>query len=55
MLTRFVASLLYETSRHDAMTLVMAPLILAVAALLASAVPAWRACNVEPMNALRAD
>ncbi|MPZ21121.1 MAG: FtsX-like permease family protein [Luteitalea sp.] len=53
--TRLVTSLLYETNHYDAMTFVIVPLVVALAALLACAVPAWRAASVEPLKALRAE
>jgi predicted permease len=54
-LTRFLASLLYQTNPYDLVTFVSVPVVLAVAALIACALPAWRAACVEPLQALRAD
>jgi ABC-type lipoprotein release transport system permease subunit len=50
-LTRFV----YQVSTLDATTLVAAPVLLAVAALLATFIPAHRAALVDPMEALRSE
>jgi predicted permease len=54
-LTRLVTSLLYQTDHHDAVTFVTVALVVSVSALLACALPAWRAASVEPLKALRAD
>ncbi|MFN8582102.1 MAG: FtsX-like permease family protein [Gemmatimonadaceae bacterium] len=51
--SRAIASLLYGTSPTDPWTYAGAGLLLAVAALLAGLVPAWRAASVDPMIALR--
>jgi putative ABC transport system permease protein len=50
-LTRFV----YQISTLDATTLVAAPVLLAVAALVATFIPAHRAARVDPMEALRSE
>lgn len=50
-----VSSLLYRTSRYDAVTFITVPLLVLVAALLACIVPAWRAARIAPLAALRAD
>jgi predicted permease len=50
-----LASLLYEVSAFDPITLTLAPLILAIAAMLACWVPARRATRVSPMTALRTE
>jgi predicted lysophospholipase L1 biosynthesis ABC-type transport system permease subunit len=54
-LTRLIEALLYRTSEYDLPTFVMVPLVLTVAALVACALPAWRAARVEPLSALRAE
>ena len=52
---RAVASLLYETKSHDAVTFGMVPLVLVLIALAACAIPACRALRVAPITALRAE
>jgi predicted permease len=52
-LMRFVSSLLYGVRPTDQVTLVVAAVVLAGAALLASYIPARRASRVDPMVALR--
>ena len=54
-LGKFVASLLYGTSPHDPVVVVVVALVLAIVSVLASAVPARRAARIDPMVALRAD
>ncbi len=53
VLSRFLSSLLYETSRSDPGTLTAVVGALGAAAVAASFVPAWRASRVEPVEALR--
>jgi len=48
-----MASQLYGVSQYNPLVLGTTMLVLALAALLASSVPAWRASGVEPMEALR--
>lgn len=50
-----IAALLFESSARDALPYVVATGILALVALGASAVPAWRAARVDPATALRAE
>ena len=52
---RVLDSFLFETSVHDPSTFVLVALLLAVAALGASYVPARRATRVDPVEALRAE
>jgi len=54
-LTRLMASLLFGVTPLDVVTFVMAAVFLAVAALLASYVPARRATAIDPMETLRAE
>ena len=51
--TRWVSSLLYGVTPTDTPTFVLAGAALALVALAASAVPAWRAARLDPMEALR--
>jgi ABC-type antimicrobial peptide transport system permease subunit len=51
--TRWVSSLLYGLQPTDVLTYVVSGAILAAVALAASAVPAWRAARLDPMEALR--
>ena len=52
-LTRLMSSLLFEVQALDPLTLVLVPVLLLLAALLACAVPARRAMKVDPLVALR--
>jgi putative ABC transport system permease protein len=53
--SRVLTSLLYGISRTDAGTYVGVSAVLAVVALLACALPAWRAARVDPAITLRAE
>jgi putative ABC transport system permease protein len=55
LVARAVASLLYQTESHDLVTFAAVPVVLALVALVACAVPAYRASRVEPLAALRAE
>jgi len=52
-LTRFLATLLFDTRATDPLTFALVALILATVAVAASLIPAWRATVVDPMTALR--
>ena len=52
-LSRFMRSVLYETSTSDAATLALVAVVLLFSALLASWLPAWRAGRVDPVSTLR--
>jgi putative ABC transport system permease protein len=53
VLTRFMSSLLYGVGAADPMVFVTASLLLVGVALLANALPAWRAMKVDPIRTLR--
>jgi len=52
---RFMSSQLFGVKAYDPLILLITTVILAVAALIASVIPAQRAANVEPMQALRTE
>jgi predicted permease len=51
--TRLLESLLFEVSTTDTFTFVVVPVVFVLAALLASAIPVWRAVRIDPVGALR--
>jgi putative ABC transport system permease protein len=53
MLSRTVRGLLFEVAPNDPVTFTAAPLLLAVTAMVACAIPAWRATRVDPNSTLR--
>jgi putative ABC transport system permease protein len=55
LLTRLMQSLLYQVGPTDPVTFVVVTLALVVVALLASALPAYRATRVSPLIALRTE
>jgi ABC-type antimicrobial peptide transport system permease subunit len=55
LLARLITSLLYSTSPTDAGTFAATAVVLLLVALVASAVPAFRAARTNPLSALRAD
>ncbi len=52
---RIVSSVLYQVSSLDPIAFTVAPLVLALAALVATWVPARRATRISPMAALRTE
>jgi putative ABC transport system permease protein len=52
-LTRYLQSLLFEVRSHDLATYALTAVLLVVASLVASAIPARRAARVDPLTALR--
>jgi putative ABC transport system permease protein len=54
-LTRLMTGLLYEVRPTDAPTFAIAALLLALLAVAAALVPAWRATRVDPLVALRTE
>jgi len=54
-LTRVMAGLLYEVRPTDAATFAGSGMLLALLAVLAGLVPAWRATRVDPLRALRTE
>jgi ABC-type antimicrobial peptide transport system permease subunit len=55
LVVRGLSSLLYETTPTDPLSFVIATLVLAATALVASLIPARRATKVDPLTALRAE
>jgi len=55
LLTRLMASLLYGVGAFDPWTLLGVSALMMAVALLASALPAWRATRVDPSQALRSE
>ncbi|MEP6491901.1 MAG: ABC transporter permease [bacterium] len=53
--TKVLQSMLFETTRTDAVTFVVVPVILAVVATIASLVPAYRATRTDPIVVIRAE
>jgi ABC-type antimicrobial peptide transport system permease subunit len=51
--TRLVASFLFGLTAGDPVTWIASATVLMTVALLAAAVPAWRAARMNPMTALR--
>ena len=50
---RFASTQLFDVDPFDPATLAVTALVLTIAALLASLIPAWRAARVDPVTALR--
>jgi ABC-type lipoprotein release transport system permease subunit len=54
-LTRLLGALLYQTSPYDVGTLVGAPVLLCVVAMVSTWIPALRASRIDPVEALRSE
>ncbi len=52
-LARLASAQLFQVSPFDPLTFVLTALVLALAALIAACIPAWRATRVDPVTALR--
>ena len=52
-LSRTMSSLLYGVDARDLLTFLAAPLVLALVAVVACWIPAWRATRVDPARVLR--
>jgi ABC-type antimicrobial peptide transport system permease subunit len=55
MLSRLLASLLYETSSADPITYLAAAGLLLALGIAASLRPAWRAATADPLHSLRTE
>jgi putative ABC transport system permease protein len=53
--TRLLVAFLYDVDPYDTMTFSSVPVVLLAVALIASALPAYRAARLDPMHALRED
>ncbi len=54
-LTGFISQLLHDVRPLDPWTFAAVPAALLTVAVVASALPAWRATQVDPVHALRAE
>jgi putative ABC transport system permease protein len=54
-LSRLLGAMLYGVGAHDPITFASVPVLLALVAMVATLIPAWRAARVDPVIALRAD
>jgi ABC-type antimicrobial peptide transport system permease subunit len=55
MLVRLMASFIFGVQAHDALTFIVVPVVLASVALIAVWLPARRAAQLEPIEAMRAE
>ena len=53
--TRVLTSFLYQTDTHDVVTFAVVPVVRVLISLVACALPAMRALQVEPITALRSE
>jgi putative ABC transport system permease protein len=53
--TRYIGGLLFDVSPHDSLTLLGAPMLLAVVAISACLIPALRAAGIDPTVGLRTE
>ena len=53
--SRLLRSFLFDLAPNDPLTLALAAAMLALVALAAGALPAWRAARLDPMSALRTE
>jgi putative ABC transport system permease protein len=54
-LSRLLGAMLYGVGARDPVTFASVPVLLALVALVATLIPAWRAARVDPVIALRAE
>ena len=54
-LSRLLGAMLYGVGAHDPVTFASVPVVLALVALVATLIPAWRAARVDPVIALRSE
>ena len=55
LLTRFLAALLYGVAATDVLTFALVIALVLGVAIVATAVPAWRAARIDPLKSLRAE
>ena len=55
LLSRILGNMLYGVGTHDPLTFAAVSIMLGTIAMLATALPAWRAARVDPVIALRAE
>ena len=53
VLTRFLATFLYQVKPVDPVTFVAVPALMLMVTVVASLIPGWRALRVDPLVALR--
>jgi ABC-type lipoprotein release transport system permease subunit len=55
VLTRLMTSLLHDVEPTDPLTFALAPVTLTAVAVLAGALPAWRAASLSPVETLKVE